>query len=439
MSLPPPKHKNIRSDAAWVIYQILEAGKSSRESLQAAQRRHNTKDSAWIQEMCMGVMRQLPQLQLWLRDLLDQPLKGKKKVIEHLLLLGLYQIAFSRVSDHAAVSETVNACNNLGTPGLKGLVNAILRRFQRENRSQQLSSDPIIASGLPKWIIKALEQDYAPEQVANIIQQTNTIAPVWLRVNRQRQTVQQYAEALSAQEIAFSLSAQHPDALILHSRVDIPSLPGYEKGWFSVQDGAAQLAAPYLSSVANERILDCCAAPGGKTSHILELTPDVSECVALDNEASRLVRLRENMQRLQHAPTIVHANALETESWWDGKPFDRILLDAPCSATGVIRRHPDIRWLRKAHDIDKLVLLQQTILETVWALLKDGGTLLYATCSILSRENAQQVAQFLAKHDDARLAPLMAGETNAKPGRQILPGEQQMDGFYYARLVKSAS
>ncbi len=439
MKLSLPKQKNLRGDAAWVIYQILEAGRSSRECLNAAQRRHNAKDSAWIQEMCMGVMRQLPQLQLWLRDLLEQPLKGNKKVIEHLLLLGLYQIAFSRVSDHAAVSESVNACPALGNPGLKGLVNAILRRFQRENRAQQLSTDPIIASGFPKWIIKALEQHYTPEQVTHIIEQSNTIAPVWLRVNQQRQSVQQYAAKLEEQGCAFSLSATHPDALVLHSRMDIPSLPGYHQGWFSVQDGAAQLAARFLDPKANERILDCCAAPGGKTSHILEIAPDVAECIAIDNEESRLNRLRENMLRLQHHPTVIHANALDTQSWWDGKPFDRILLDAPCSATGVIRRHPDIRWLRKATDIDNLVMLQQAMLENIWPLLKEGGTLLYATCSILPQENTQQVAQFLAINEDARLAPLIEGETNSTPGRQILPGEQQMDGFYYARLVKSAS
>ncbi|MCW8108848.1 16S rRNA (cytosine(967)-C(5))-methyltransferase RsmB [Alteromonas ponticola] len=434
-----PKQPTLRSDTAWVIYQILEVGKSSRECLNTAQRRHSSKDSAWIQEMAMGVMRQLPQLQLWLRELLEQPLKGKKKIIEHLLLLGLYQIAFTRVSDHAAISETVNACPNLGNPGLKGLVNAILRRFQREHMAQQLSSDPIVASGLPKWIVKSLQQYYSQREVAQIIKQTNRIAPIWLRVNQRQTDIDHFTQHLRDQNIQFTLSNDHPEAIILQSRVDIPSLPGYADGWFSVQDGAAQHAARYLAPRPNERVLDCCAAPGGKTSHIMELVPDLAECIALDNETARLARLEENMRRLKHSVKVLHADALDTESWWDGNLFDRILLDAPCSATGVIRRHPDIRWLRKASDIEKLVALQQKMLNTLWPLLKKGGSLLYATCSILPQENVRQIAGFLASHSDAKLDPILNNETNDLPGRQILPGEGQMDGFYYARLIKSAS
>ncbi|MCW8093468.1 16S rRNA (cytosine(967)-C(5))-methyltransferase RsmB [Alteromonas sp. ASW11-130] len=439
MKLSLPRNKDLRGDAAWVIYQILEAGKSSRECLNIAQRRHTSKDSAWIQEMTMGVMRQLPQLQLWLRALLEQPLKGKNKIIEHLLLLGLYQLAFSRVSEHAAVSETVNACPQLGSPGLKALVNAILRRFQRENLAHQLSSDPIVASGLPKWIVKALQPHYSQEQISHIIEQTNTIAPVWLRVNQQQTTVDNFTQSLKAHNVEYRLSDDHPDAVLLLSRTDIPSLPGYIQGWFSVQDGAAQYAARYLNPQPGERILDCCAAPGGKTSHILELAPNLNACVALDNEASRLARLKENIQRLKLEATVVHADAIDTDTWWDGNLFDRILLDAPCSATGVIRRHPDIRWLRKATDIERLVSLQQTMLDKLWPLLKEGGTLLYATCSILPQENAQQISRFLARYDDAHLDAITRDETDNHPGRQILPGEQQMDGFYYARLVKSAS
>ncbi|NMH60603.1 16S rRNA (cytosine(967)-C(5))-methyltransferase RsmB [Alteromonas ponticola] len=436
---PLPRQKDLRADAAWVIYQILEAGKSSRECLNAAQRRHSAKDSAWLQEMTMGVMRQLPQLQLWLRELLEKPLKGKSKIVEHLLLLGLYQIAFSRVSAHAAVSETVNACSTLGCHGLKGLVNAILRRFQRENMAQQLSDDPVIASGLPKWIVNVLQSHYTETEVAEIVAQTNTVAPIWLRVNQQQITRTAFIQRLDEQQVKYQLSEQHADAVILQSRTDIPSLPGYGEGWFSVQDGAAQYAARLLNPQAGERILDCCAAPGGKTSHIVELQPALSECIALDNEPSRLARLTENMQRLQHEVTVLEADALDIHTWWDGIEFDRILLDAPCSATGVIRRHPDIRWLRKARDIEALCILQQTMLEKLWPLLKTGGTLLYATCSILPQENREQISRFLASHNDAKLEPINDNETITLPGRQILPGEQQMDGFYYARLVKSAS
>ena len=382
-------------------------------------------------------MRRLPLLQHWLRSLLDRPLKGNKKVIEHLILLGLYQLNFSRVSNHAAVGETVAAASYLNAAGLKGLVNAVLRNFQRENLADKPVDDAIINSGLPKWLFKAIENAYGDdaEQVRN---ETNAMAPIWLRVNKLQTSLAAFTQALDKAGVEYTLSANHADAVILTKRVDITALPGFEKGHFAVQDGAAQLAAHYLKPQANERILDCCAAPGGKTGHIVECAPDTQYVLALDADATRLKRVEENMTRLKHTVDIKQGDAANPDTWWDGKPFDRILLDAPCSATGVIRRHPDIRWLRKANDIDNLAQLQRRILETLWGLLKPGGTLLYATCSILPKENMAQIQQFLADTPDASLSPIVKTETVDKPGRQITPGEQQMDGFYYARLVKSA-
>lgn len=387
--------------------------------------------------MSLGVMRRLPLLQHWLRSLLDRPLKGNKKVIEHLILLGLYQLNFSRVSNHAAVGETVAAASYLNAAGLKGLVNAVLRNFQRENLADKPVDDAIINSGLPKWLFKAIENAYGDdaEQVRN---ETNAMAPIWLRVNKLQTSLAAFTQALDKAGVEYTLSANHADAVILTKREDITALPGFEKGHFAVQDGAAQLAAHYLKPQANERILDCCAAPGGKTGHIVESAPDTQYVLALDADATRLKRVEENMTRLKHTVDIKQGDAANPETWWDGKPFDRILLDAPCSATGVIRRHPDIRWLRKANDIDNLAQLQRRILETLWGLLKPGGTLLYATCSILPKENMAQIQQFLADTPDASLSPIVKTETVDKPGRQITPGEQQMDGFYYARLVKSA-
>ncbi|MEE3306550.1 MAG: 16S rRNA (cytosine(967)-C(5))-methyltransferase RsmB, partial [Pseudomonadota bacterium] len=395
------------------------------------------KDNAWIQEMSLGVMRRLPLLQHWLRSLLDRPLKGNKKVIEHLILLGLYQLNFSRVSNHAAVGETVAAASYLNAAGLKGLVNAVLRNFQREDLADKPVDDAIINSGLPKWLFKAIENAYGDdaEQVRN---ETNAMAPIWLRVNKLQTSLVAFTQALDKAGVEYTLSANHADAVILTKREDITALPGFEKGHFAVQDGAAQLAAHYLKPQANERILDCCAAPGGKTGHIVECAPDTQYVLALDADATRLKRVEENMTRLKHTVDIKQGDAANPDTWWDGKPFDRILLDAPCSATGVIRRHPDIRWLRKANDIDNLAQLQRRILETLWGLLKPGGTLLYATCSILPKENMAQIQQFLADTPDASLSPIVKTETVDKPGRQITPGEQQMDGFYYARLVKSA-
>lgn len=437
MTVPLPRQKNLRADTAWVIYQILENGKSSRECLAKVQRRYQGKDNAWIQEMSLGVMRQLPLLQTWLRTLLDKPLKGNKKIIEHLILLGLYQMAFSRVSAHAAVSETVNAASYLGSMSLKGLVNAILRNFERQELATKPIDDPVISSGLPKWLYKRLVAAY-PGGYEAVVGQTNSQAPIWLRVNTCQVSRETFCSALADADIAFELSEQHPQAVILVKRQDITALPGYQKGWFAVQDGAAQLAAHYLAPQANERILDCCAAPGGKTGHIFEIQPDIASCLAIDSDAIRLERVKENMKRLQHNPAIKTGDALRPDQWWDGQLFDRILLDAPCSATGVIRRHPDIRWLRKSADIAALGALQSEILDVMWSLLKPGGTLLYATCSILPEENSQQIAAFLERTEDAELSVLTNSETAENPGRQILPGEQQMDGFYYARLIKSS-
>ena len=435
--LPLPKQKNLRADCAWVIYQILEQGKSSRECLERVQRRHNARDNAWLQEMSLGVMRRLPLLQHWLRTLLDRPLKGNKKVVEHLILLGLYQLNFSRVSKHAAVGETVAAASYLNASGLKGLVNAVLRNFQREELASKPVEDAIINSGLPKWLYKAIEEAYGAD-ADHVRNETNAMAPIWLRVNTIQTSLTAFTEALDGAGVQYTLSDQHSDAIILTNREDITALPGFEKGHFAVQDGAAQLAAHYLKPQVNERILDCCAAPGGKTGHIVERAPNTEYVLALDADASRLKRVEENMTRLKHQVDIKQGDAADPDSWWDGKLFDRILLDAPCSATGVIRRHPDIRWLRKANDIDNLAQLQRRILDTLWGLLKPGGTLLYATCSILPKENVTQIAQFLSDTPDAMLSPITKTETLEKPGRQIKPGEQQMDGFYYARLVKSA-
>ena len=431
-----PARVDLRADTAWVIFQVLEQGKSSREALAMAQARHNKQDAAWLQEMAMGVFRHLPQLQIWLRELLEQPLKGSKKILEHVILLGFYQQAYSRVSDHAAVAATVNAAEVLGGKSLKGLINAILRNFQRQQLAAQASDNPIIQSGLPKWLYKRLANAY-PQEIESIVSGMNQPAPIWLRVNQQQCTQHHYCNALTDAGISFALSEQHPDAVILLDRAPITTLPGFTEGWFSVQDGAAQLAAPLLDAQPGERILDCCAAPGGKSAHILERSTALAELIALDSEASRLERMTENLNRLQLHANIVCADAAEVESWWDGKPFDRILLDAPCSATGVIRRHPDIRWLRKSADIEVLEALQYKILTNLWRTLKTGGTLLYATCSVLPVENKAQISRFLQEHSDAQLLPIHSGESIEQPGQQILPGEQQMDGFYYARLLKS--
>ncbi|GAA0372884.1 16S rRNA (cytosine(967)-C(5))-methyltransferase RsmB [Bowmanella denitrificans] len=429
------KTTSLRADAARTLFQVLEQGKSLRELLPELQSQHKEQDRAWLQEMLYGVLRQLPLLQYWLRQLLEKPLKSNQKAVEHLIMLGFYQLAFSRVSQHAAVAETVGACQNLKCPGLKGLVNACLRNFIRQNLQQNLPDDKQILSGLPKWLYKKLLQHY-PEQLDEISAAMNTKAPIWLRVNTTRISKDDFTAELDKADITYLSEGLPAQALLLTKGMDLTQLPGYQQGWFAAQDGAAQQAAALLAPQKGEHILDACAAPGGKTCHLLEYQPDI-HCTAMDCDPGRLQRVEENLLRLGHQAKVVCGDAANPEDWWDGKQYDRILLDAPCSATGVIRRHPDIKWLRKGADIANLAQLQQKILHAIWALLKPGGTLLYATCSILPEENAQQITAFLQCQADARLSPLHEADNIDNPGWQILPGEMQMDGFYYARLIKS--
>ncbi len=436
MSTKVKSLKHLRADAAQALFLVLEQGQSASDVLPFLQEQHKDQDKAWLQEMVYGVLRQLPLLQHWLRQMLDKPLKNRFKITEHLLILGFYQLAFSRVSEHAAVSETVDACKALNIEAMRGLVNGVLRNFIRNETKHQLPDNPQVLSGLPKWLYKRLEQQY-PESITQIAENLQARPPLWLRINQRIKTRAEYAKALEQAGISFQLSPEHPDGLIIEDKCDIKQLPGFDDGWFAVQDGAAQLAAYLLSPKAGERVLDCCAAPGGKTCHILELQPDLAKCIALDASANRLTRVHENLQRLGLEADVICADAADPASWWDQHQFDRILLDAPCSATGVIRKHPDIKWLRKSADIEQLASLQKEMLDAIWPLLAPGGTLLYATCSVLSQENSEQVANFLQRTPDARLSPISENESAELPGRQILPGEQQMDGFYYARLVKS--
>jgi 16S rRNA (cytosine967-C5)-methyltransferase len=427
---------NLRADAAKVLEQILEQGMSARECLPAAQLAYSEQDKAWLQEMVYGVLRQLPILQFWLRLLLDKPLKNRFKVVELLILLGFYQLAFSRVSTHAAVSETVNACKSLSAVAMKGLVNAILRSFIRQELHKNIPDDQQMASGLPKWLYKKLSDSY-PEELSNLVAAMQVKAPIWLRVNKLKISREKYTAELEPLNIEFALGVEQSEGVILTKGRDITTLPGFQQGWFAVQDGAAQLAAKLLTPLPNERVLDCCAAPGGKTCHLREVQPDIGTLVALDIDQQRLARVSENLLRLGHQADLIAGDAGAPEGWWDDNQFDKILLDVPCSATGIIRRHPDIKWLRKAADINVLVNLQAKILDAIWPLLKPGGTLLYATCSILPEENHQQISAFLARTADALLDKTFDNDSLTQPGRQILPGEQQMDGFYYARLLKS--
>lgn len=428
---------NIRALAARCCFAVVDKGRSLGDELPKAQAKVEGKDKGLLQELCYGVLRYLPALEYDLRQLMDKPLKGKQRVGHFLILVGIYQVKYTRIPDHAAVSETVAATKPLKCDFLRGLINGVLRNIQRnlakENSEENTANLPdAIKYSHPSWFIKKLQSAY-PDQWESILTANLERPPMWIRVNQQHHAIEQYLQLLEQADIEVELVDEKSCAIKLTTALDVNKLPGFADGWVSVQDGAAQQAAILLNSQAGDTVLDCCAAPGGKTCHILELTPKLASMTAIDIEESRLLRVEENLTRLNLAAKVITADAA-SQDWWDGKLFDRILLDAPCSGTGVIRRHPDIKWLRKADDIEKLVVLQQQILKNIWSLLKPGGTLLYATCSILPEENSQQIQQFISENNNAKLVTI--GENDKDIGWQILPNEQSMDGFYYAKLEK---
>jgi len=433
---------NTRLVAARVLSRVLQDGQSLTAALDNAfPSIESSKDRAFIQALCYGVCRQYHRLDFILSQLLDKPLKDTD--VKALALVGLYQLKFMRVKPHAAVSETVLAARK--KPWAKSLINAVLRTYLREQEGLEHKADKCQVAALshPDWLIKQIEQDW-PEQALNIFLENNQQPPMVLRVNLAKTSREDYLQLLVGQDIAAEAVSFCLSAIRLDKPVPVDMLPGFSDGLVSVQDTAAQLAAGLLDVRPGHRVLDVCAAPGGKTAHILESQPQLKELVAVDIDESRMQRVNENLQRLDLHATLVVGDAANPASWWDGKPFDRILLDAPCSALGVIRRHPDIKLLRRAEDIGQLQALQKNILQAVWPLLAPGGLMLYATCSILKQENEQQVQAFLAEHGDAVELPLFPSSSlgttdwgiNGVCGRQILTGESAMDGFYYACISK---
>lgn len=429
---------NLRAVAATCCYQVIDQGKSLSDVLPKAQLQFdNPADKALLQEICFGVMRQLPLLDFVCQQLMSKPLIKQLRPLQYLIYVGIYQLKFLRVPDHAAIGETVEAARSLKGQSMTKLINGVLRSVQRRPELFDLSAAPSAVQHChPSWLVQALQLAY-PAQWQDILAANQQKAPLWLRVNTQRIDVAGFTQALTAADIPFSQPEPRlPQAILLAQAMDVLQLPGYHDGWFAVQDLAAQYAAWFLAPQDGERILDACCAPGGKTGHLLELAPQ-AQLLALDKDAKRLDRVRDNLSRLGHQAEVRTGDAATPKQWWDGELFDRILLDVPCSATGVIRRHPDIRWLRKSADIAALATLQQQILIQIWPLLKPGGTLLYATCSVLPQENQQQISQFLAHHPDATAVAL--GLDLPQTEWQILPGEQQADGFYYAKLQKKAN
>ena len=379
----------------------------------------------------------------WLRysvavdRLLQRPLPAREALLRALLVLGLVQLEVLQLPGYASVAATVDAARVLGKPKFAGLVNALLRRWLRERDSMNasLDADAVTRTAHPRWLLDSLEADW-PHASAAIADANNAQAPLWLRTNRRRGSRDAFVQRLVAAGIEARASALLPDGVLLEHSLDVTQLPGFAGGLFSVQDGAAQHAAGLLDLHDGQRVLDACAAPGGKSAHILEQA-DV-HLLALDSDERRLPRISENLARLGLRAAARGGDAAQPQAWWDGKPFDRILIDAPCSATGIIRRQPDVKLHRRAGDIALLAAGQTRLLDALWPLLAPGGRLVYATCSVLEAENGGRIERFVAQHADAAGVPagLSGWRAVRGGGVQNLPGESGMDGFYYAVLEK---
>lgn len=425
---------NCRVLAADILLAITRDGKSLSTTLEPAlQSLPQANDRAFVQALVYGVLRWYYRLDHLLNIMTRKPIKDDR--VRMLALLGFYQLTAMRVKPHAAVSETVSSVRESWA---RPLINGLLRTYQRDSEAlnARLDLHPVSASAHPAWLLEQLEASW-PQSVNEITAANNRPPPMTLRVHLGRWTRDAALERLREAGLMAQPGTMAPSAVLLEKPVPVSQIPGFAEGDFSVQDEAAQLAADLLNLQPLQRVLDLCAAPGGKSAHILESTPEVKELVALDIAPERLERVRENLHRIGLDGSLIAGDALRPETWWDGQTFDRILVDAPCSALGVIRRHPDIKLLRQPSDLEALATIQMSILRTAWSLLKPGGQIVYATCSILPLENVEVIAAFLAAHPEAIDLPIVASwGISQRFGRQILTGMNDMDGFYYARIMK---
>lgn len=430
---------NARTAAVKVLGRVL-AGRSLGDVLKDGLRAVPAgAEQALARELIYGVLRWYSRLAAVRDNLLARPLKARDADIGLLLLLGLYQCIELRTPPHAAVAATAEVARSLGKPWAVGLVNAVLRRFlrERETRLAAADADPAIRHAHPQWLL-ARYQEAWPDRWQQLLEANNRRPPMTLRVNRRRLDRAQYLELLQDAGLSATPHPYAADALTLATPVPVTRLPGFDAGLVSVQDAAAQLAVDLLDVPEGGRVLDACAAPGGKTCHLLERYPAAGEVVALDIAPERLARIEDNLRRLGLQATVLAGDATKPASWWDGTGFERILIDAPCSGSGVIRRNPDIKWLRRDSDLPALVATQRQLLAALWPLLVPGGKLVYATCSVLPEENERVLADFVAAQPDAQ--PLSLAQewgVQQRYGRYILTGDAGMDGFYYGCLLKT--
>lgn len=431
----------LRAAAALVVDAVVSSGSSLDRALAEHESRLSGRDRSLLRLISYGTLRHHWHLQAWIKTLLSRPLRARDSIINALLAVGLYQLSDTRIPDHAVVSETVAATRLLKKPKLAGLVNAVLRAFLRENLSAAAPFGEEAEFDHPQWLIDAVRADW-PEDWPALLAANNERAPMWLRTNPRHGTAADYVARLAAEGIEARLLDAAPQAVRLLEPQAVDALPGFAAGHVSVQDAAAQLAAPFLLSGIEGRILDACAAPGGKSGHLKEIGADRIDLSCVDVDPSRLAAVGDNLERLGLAATLCRGDASNPQSWWDGQPYTGILLDAPCSASGVIRRHSDIKHLRRPGDIASLADLQLRMLLALWPLLAAGGRLLYVTCSVLAAENVQLVTRFVAGRNDVREIDLLQNNNIRDlmrlqaPGLQVLPGTAGLDGFYFACLEK---
>ena len=437
---PPQSSHRPPGTARSVAHALLTGVLRDGRSLGASRRRRldarlGSRERAFAQELVFGTLRYLPRLDAWLARLTKRP--PGDEAIRALVLLGLYQLGFTRVPSHAAVDTSVELARTIGKSWAVGFVNAVLRRFSAERDAFariELAAPARLAH--PAWLLAEFENAW-PHAWESIALANLERPPMTLRVSTHRISRRRYLDLLADNGIQARATRHSDQGVTLDSSRAAESLPGFGTGLVSVQDEAAQLAATLLDTPRGARVLDACAAPGGKTGHVLELNAGGVDVVALDHDARRIRDLHDTLTRLDLVARVHRGDAANPQEWWDGNLFDRILLDAPCSGTGVIRRHPDIKVLRRPEDIDNMVCRQSAMLEALWPLLARGGRLLYATCSVLPRENESIIGSFLSDHADAAAVHFAAAWGRpAAHGRQILPGDDAMDGFFYAVLAK---
>ena len=431
------------ADAARAVSSVAFDGRSTEDALRAYE---ESSQRAAIRAIALGSLRWYLRLAPAIDGLLSRP-QGVASEIRALLVVSAHQIEYSRNAPEATAHAAVDATRILGQGRASGLVNAVLRRFVAERASLLSRVDRKLAgrTAHPQWLVKLLEQAW-PESVDSILEANNEHPPLVLRVDLTRKSRAAYIEELVAADIAGSPVDWAPAAVRLDRPIAVTLLPGFLEGTVSVQDAGAQLAAKLLDAQPRMRVMDACAAPGGKTGHLLEHTPDLADLVAIDVDAGRVARIQENLQRLGRQALVQVADVRDPATFWDGRPFDRILVDAPCSSTGVIRRHPDIKLLRRATDIPSFVAVQDQILRSAFSMLASGGRLVYCTCSLVPAENEEVVERLLAIEPSARVAAmppataLAPGARDKRIGIQLIPGSQAgSDGFFYACLGKTTA